>query len=528
MPVTLTIDGQEVTVPKGTTILEAAKTIGQQVPHYCYHPGMSSPAMCRLCLVEVEGAPKPMPSCVTTVMDGQVVHTQSEEATASRKAVLEFYLVNHPLDCPICDMSGECSLQDYVHEEGRDSGRSREPKRVFGRDDFGGDVLFYGDRCVMCTRCVRFMSEVEQDTRLTVVDRGNRSVIDTFFEEGLDGTNWHGNIVDICPVGALVSKDFLHKARAWDLEHTPSICTSCSQGCNIDLHTRDNLVQRLKPRENLDVNGWWMCDHGRENYEWINQGTRIEAPLVRDGNGGSKAVDWKEVLGALLEQANGAGAVKAVASPLASNEDLGALKALVEALGGGETVYRSARAEEEIVLKGFPSLARRKDLAANTTGAELMGLERAGADDATGGLADVAGHDGVLVVLGDALEDQPADFGKNAALYVFLGSHESEASANASFVLPVTTFAEQEGTFTNVAGRVQRFWPGLQAPGMARPPWLILGALVAELTAADLPRTAADAFAALASAVPAFSGLTYDDIGTRGALVNEPVQLSGD
>ena len=528
MPVTLTIDGQEVTVPKGTTILEAAKTIGQQVPHYCYHPGMSSPAMCRLCLVEVEGAPKPMPSCVTTVMDGQVVHTQSEEATASRKAVLEFYLVNHPLDCPICDMSGECSLQDYVHEEGRDSGRSREPKRVFGRDDFGGDVLFYGDRCVMCTRCVRFMSEVEQDTRLTVVDRGNRSVIDTFFEEGLDGTNWHGNIVDICPVGALVSKDFLHKARAWDLEHTPSISTSCSQGCNIDLHTRDNLVQRLKPRENLDVNGWWMCDHGRENYEWINQGTRIEAPLVRDPDGGSKAVGWKEALGALLEQANGAGAVKAVASPLASNEDLGALKALVEALGGGETVYRSARVEEEIVLKGFPSLARRKDLAANTTGAELMGLERAGVDDATGGLADVAGHDGVLVVLGDALEDQPADFGKNAALYVFLGSHESEASANASFVLPVTTFAEQEGTFTNVAGRVQRFWPGLQAPGMARPPWLILGALVAELTEADLPRTAADAFAALASAVPAFSGLTYDDIGTRGALVNEPVQLSGD
>ncbi|HIF23740.1 MAG TPA: 2Fe-2S iron-sulfur cluster binding domain-containing protein [Gemmatimonadetes bacterium] len=247
MPVTLTIDGHEVTVPKGTTILEAAKRIGQKVPHYCYHPGMSSPAMCRLCLVEVEGAPKPMPSCVTTVMDGQVVHTQSDQAKSNRQAVLEFYLVNHPLDCPICDMSGECNLQDYVHEEGRESGRSREPKRIFGRDDFGGDVLFYGDRCVMCTRCVRFMSEVEQDSRLTVVERGSRSVIDTFFDEGLDGTHWHGNIVDICPVGALVSKDFLYKARAWDLEHTPSVCTSCSQGCNIELHTRDNLVQRLKP-----------------------------------------------------------------------------------------------------------------------------------------------------------------------------------------------------------------------------------------------------------------------------------------
>ena len=528
MAVTLTIDGQEVTVPKGTTILEAAKTVGEVVPHYCYHPGMSSPAMCRLCLVEVEGAPKPMPSCVTTVMDGQVVYTQSEHAKASRQGVLEFYLVNHPLDCPICDMSGECDLQDYVHEEGRDSGRSREPKRVFGRDDFGGDVLFYGDRCVMCTRCVRFMSEVEQDARLTVVDRGNRSVIDTFFEEGLDGTHWHGNIVDICPVGALVSKDFLHKARAWDLEHTPSICTSCSQGCNIDLHTRDNLVQRLKPRENLDVNGWWMCDHGRGNYEWINRGGRIEAPLVRDGNGGSKAVGWKEALGALLETAEGAGPVKAVASASASNEDLGLLRGLVEALGGGDIVYRSARAEDEIVLKGFPSLARRKDLAANTVGAELIGLERAGADDATGGLEGVAGHDGVLVVLADALEDQDGDFGKNAALYVFLGSHESAAAANAHFVLPVTTFAEQEGTFTNVGGRVQRFWPGLQAPGMARPAWLILGALVGELTETDGPRSAADAFKALATAVPAFSGLTYDDIGTRGAVVNEPVSLSGD
>ena len=201
--VTFTIDGQEVSVPKGTTILEAAKQLGTEVPHYCYHPGLSSPAQCRLCLVEVEGAPKPMPSCVTGAMDGQVVRTMSAEAKAHREGVLEFYLLNHPLDCPICDMSGECNLQDYVHIEGRKHGRGVEPKRVFGRDDFGGDVLFYGDRCVMCTRCVRFMAEVEQDERLTVVERGNRSVIDTFFEEGLEGTHWHGNIVDICPVGAV-------------------------------------------------------------------------------------------------------------------------------------------------------------------------------------------------------------------------------------------------------------------------------------------------------------------------------------
>jgi NADH-quinone oxidoreductase subunit G len=324
--------------------------------------------MCRLCLVEVEGAPKPMPSCVTTAMDGQVVRTQSESALDVREGVLEFYLVNHPLDCPICDMSGECNLQDYVHSEGREHGRSREPKRVFGRDDFGGDVLYYGDRCVMCTRCVRFMSEVEQDHRLTVVERGNRSVIDTFFDEGLEGTYWHGNVVDICPVGALVSKDFLYKARAWDLEHTPSVCPGCAQGCNIDLHTRDNLVQRVKPRENLEVNGWWMCDYGRLNYEWINHGHRLEAPLVRVGE--RKAMGWKAALRALLDQAATleGKSVKAVASPYASNEDLGAFAALVRALGGGDIVYRSAMAEDEVPLKGFPQLARRKELAPNGRG----------------------------------------------------------------------------------------------------------------------------------------------------------------
>jgi NADH-quinone oxidoreductase subunit G len=527
--VTLTIDGQEVSVRKGMTILEAAKTLGTEVPHYCYHPGLSSPAMCRLCLVEVEGAPKPMPSCVTTVADGQTVRTLSEEAKANRKSVLEFYLVNHPLDCPICDMSGECHLQDYVHSEGRGHGRGREPKRVFGRDDFGGDVLFYGDRCVMCTRCVRFMSEVEQDHRLTVVERGSRSVIDTFFEEGLAGTYWHGNIVDICPVGALVSKDFLHKARAWDLEHTPSVCPSCSQGCNVELHTRDNLVQRIKPRENIEVNAWWICDYGRHNYEWINQGGRIEAPLVRRDDGRS-AVGWKEALRALLEATSRlkSTSVRAVASARASNEDLAALAEFVGALGSGETVYRSARAEEEVPLKGFPTLARRKELAPNTSGAELLGMKRVGSDDATSGLDAVAAHSGVVLVLGDDLADQEASFGERAELYVYLGHHESAAAERADFVLPITTFAEQEGSFTNHEGRVQRFWPALRPPGMARPAWLILGALLAEMTEEPAPRSAAEAFASLSAAVSAYSGMSYDDIGGGGAVVNTHLSLSGD
>jgi NADH-quinone oxidoreductase subunit G len=527
--VTLTIDGRELTVPKGTTLLKAAESLGTKVPHYCYQDGLSSPAMCRLCLVEVEGAPKLQPSCVTTVQDGQVVRTDSDKALAMRRGVLEFYLVNHPLDCPICDMAGECKLQDYAHAEGRAHGRSREPKRVFGRDDFGADVLFYGDRCVMCTRCVRFMNEMEQDPRLAVVERGDRSVIDTFFDRGLDGTHWSGNIVDICPVGALVSKDFLHKQRAWDLDHTPSICPSCSQGCNIDLHTRDNLVQRLKPRANLDVNAYWMCDYGRLNHEQANRRDRNEVPLVSRG-GRQTAMGWKEALTALLERVAAVDGqpVRAVASPFASTEDLAALSGLVAQLGSGDVVYRMPRADDEVVMKGFPTLARRRDLAPNGRGADLLDMVRVGGDDGAGGLEAVAAHVGVVLVLGDALADHDASFGSGAALYVYLGAHQTPAASAAHFVLPLTTFAEQEGTFTNHEGRVQRFWPGLEAPGAARPAWLVLGALLAELGGGEVPESAAAAFDAFVAPRAPFQGLDYASIGTRGAVVNEPVRLAGD
>ena len=526
--VTLTIDGQEVSVPKGTTILQAAQGMGTEVPHYCYHPGLSSPAMCRLCLVEVEGAPKLLPSCTTQVAPDQVVHTDSEQAHRMRTGVLEFYLVNHPLDCPICDQSAECNLQDYVFEEGREHGRGREPKRVFGRDDFGGDVLFYGARCVMCTRCVRFMNEMEKNPLLSVVERGSRSVIDTFFETGLGEADWAGNVVDICPVGALVSKDFLYKARAWDLEHTPSICPNCSQGCNIDLHTRDNLVHRMKPRHNSSVNGYWICDYGRGRYEWLNRGDRLEAPVVRS-SGRSTAMGWKEALAALAEtMEDHTGGVKAVVSPFWSNEDLGAVASLVDALGGGEVVYRSPRGGEEVALAGYEGLARRKDLAPNVRGAELFGFKRVGDDSGQGGLDEVAGHTGVILVLGDALEDAPEGFGAQAKTVVYMGAYASQPLASAGFALPTTTFAEQEGTFTNHDGRVQGFWKALDAPGAARPAWLVLGALVGALEDHEGPRNAGQAFALLGKHVPAYEGITYEDVNHAGAVIDETVPMAGD
>lgn len=518
--VALTIDGRQVVVPNGSSLLQAAAVAGIEVPHYCYHPGLSAPAQCRVCLVEVEGAPKLQPSCVTMAQDGQVVRTDSDEALKMRQGVFEFYLVNHPLDCPICDMSGECKLQDYVFAEGRKHGRAHEPKRVFGRDDFGGDVLYYGDRCVMCTRCVRFMEEVAGDPRLTVVERGSRAVIDTFFDQGLEDASYAGNVVDICPVGALVSKDFLHKARAWDLDHTPTLCAGCSQGCNVELHTRDNLVQRIKPRENQEVNGHWMCDYGRESYEWINRPERLASPLVGRGSQ-RKESEWREALGSLhqrLVELRGA-EVMVVASPLWPNEGLAALDAVAQAAGSvAARLFRSPRAPDEEPLPGFPLLIRRRDLAPNVDGAGLLGFQRAGDDQGEGGLDDVAGHDGVLLVLGDELRDQPEEFGAKAALFVYLGAHDSPAAASADFVLPVTTFAEQEGTFVNAQGRVQRLQPALRPPGTARPAWLALRALAAALAGQQAPPSrAAGAFAALAAAHPAFAGLEYDALGALGA-----------
>ena len=514
--VTCTIDGLEVVVPKGTRIIDAAARVGADIPHYCYHPGLSSPAQCRLCLVEVEKAPKLVPSCSATVADGNVIHTQSEKALEAREGVLEFYLVNHPLDCPVCDQAGECKLQDYVSAEGPAMGRTKEPKRVLGRDDFGGDVLFYADRCVMCTRCVRFMREVAQDERLTVVQRGSRNVIDTFFDEGLEGNVWADNVVDLCPVGALVSKDFLHKARAWDLDRHPSICPNCTQGCNVRLETRDNQVMRMKPRPNEEVNSHWMCDYGRLNYSWINRGNRIEAPLVRDGDRLSP-VTWSGALTRLVDLVSAAqGQARAVVSPFMSNEDLGALRRVLDAAGFGGGVFRVEQGEE-IVLPGFPALALRNDRAANVPGAELFGFTRAGGPDATGGLEEAAAHTGVLFVLGDELRDAPADFGRNAALYVYVGHFlTSQAARNAHVVLPATTFAEMEGSFTNLQRRVQRFWPSLMAPGMARPAWQILGVLHAGVTGGEVPGTPADAFAALGGVRAEFAGLDWAELGSQG------------
>ena len=507
--INLTIEGRAVSVPDGTSILEAAKAAGVLVPHYCYHPGLPVAGVCRMCLVEVEKAPKLAPSCATAVAEGQVVHVHSSKALDARKGVLEMLLINHPLDCPICDQSGECELQDYTYQEGRAEGRLRDPKRFNPVEDFGGDVMYVANCCILCTRCVRFMEDVAHDPVLNVSERGDRALIGKF--EGKDLTHpWAGNVIDLCPVGALLSKDSLNKVRAWEVDRTASVCPGCSQGCNMIVETRDNMVVRLRPRPNEDVNQYFMCDQGRLDYRWMNRQDRVELPMVRLGVALASA-DWEAAVSAAASVLSGKRAF-VLASPNLPNETLFLLSSLIKKTNGSGA-FR-VRQGEEAPLAGVPDLARRADLAANGRGAELMGLAR---DHAP--LSKLQNGD-VLIVADEELVGLDApDVAKASAIIVIGTTLPAWARHAASVVLPITNMAEEEGTFTNLRGRVQRFRQAKSGPGFTRPSWLVVADLLAALGVSANYMLANDVFAALASSHPEFAGMSYDTLGLRGAPV---------
>jgi NADH-quinone oxidoreductase subunit G len=477
--VKLTIEGREVEVPPGTSVLEAAKQVGVLVPHYCYHPGLPVAGSCRMCLVDIEKSPKPQPSCATPVAPGMVVKVHSEQAEAARRAVLEFLLINHPLDCPICDKSGECSLQDYTEQEGRASGRYADyPKRYNPVEDFGPDILYVPNRCVLCTRCVRFMEDVAREPTLNVEERGDRAHIGVFQGRQLDNP-WSGNVVDICPVGSLLSKDFLNKARVWDFDRTPSVCPGCTQGCNVTLETRENTVVRVKPRPNPAVNRWWMCDHGRLNYAWLNRSDRIEAPLVhRDGR--LVPVGWDEALARAAELIRSAdGPWVGLVSPGASCEALEAAAKLLQA-HRGSGAFRVAEGSEA-PLPGVPDLALRKERAPNVNGALAAGFTRDWA-----AAIEAAKRAAIVLALDEDLADvaQPLTAGR----LIYVGTVLPAAARAAAVVLPCANVAEEEGTFENLRGVRQRYAQAKTPPGMARPAaWILVGVLEAAGRAAGAP-----------------------------------------
>ncbi|MDH5234913.1 MAG: 2Fe-2S iron-sulfur cluster-binding protein [Gemmatimonadota bacterium] len=507
--VNLTIEGRAVSVPDGTTILEAAKTAGVLVPHYCYHPGLPVAGVCRMCLVEVEKMPKLAPSCATNVGEGQVVHVHSEKALEARKGVLELLLINHPLDCPICDQAGECELQDYTFQEGRADSRYREPKRFNPVEDFGGDVLYVTNRCILCTRCVRFMDDVHHEPVLNVSERGDRAVIGKASDHDLTQP-WAANVIDLCPVGALVSKDFLNKARAWELDRTASVCTGCSQGCNTILETRDNVVVRQKPRANEQVNHFYICDEGRLDYRWLNRPDRIAAPKVPRA-GMLAPADWEIAIAAAAKALTGSRAY-VVANPKLSNEALFLLKQVIGATKG-EGVFRCATGPEAS-LPGVPDLALRADRAANVAGAEALGFKRRDADP-LGGLQS----GDVLVLADDELSGLDVSVVRRAAAVIVIGTVMPVGLPMPAAVLPIANVAEEEGTFTNLRGRVQRFLQAKAAPGLARPSWYVLGDLVNAIGIEGEFLLPSNVFAALVKSEKGFAGLSYERLGLSGATM---------
>ncbi len=520
----ITVDGREYEVESGRTILQALDDLGLlmsevDIPHYCWHPKLSIDGSCRLCQVEVEGIPKLQIACNTLVQDGMVVRTQNERVQRAREGVMELLLVNHPLDCPICDQAGECKLQDYAFEYGVPHARTKEPRRALKkRVDLGPTILLDQERCILCRRCVRFCCEVPETGELGVFARGDRSVLDTFPGMELDNP-YSMNVADICPVGALTTKDFRFKIRVWFLEDVPGVCTGCANGCNVHLGVANNKVYRYVPRRNDAVNETWICDAGRLSYREIGAPDRLQHPQVRGADGRLAVVPLADAIAAAAGRlrktldGHGPGAVAALASPHATNEDLFVLRRLLAALGAETAGFAVVRGEADALLV-------KQEKAANAAGARALGF-----GDAASVLERVRSRDvRALVALGHDVLGAGHLHGDLSALagletVIWLDTHRAALESAAHVVIPVRHAAEKDGTLTNHAGRVQRVRPAVEPAFEARSEGEVLWRLGAEL-GLDGFEGGYDVRAvskALAEAVPAFRGLDLDAVGEGGA-----------
>jgi len=504
--VTLTIDGVEVVAKPGTNLIEAANAVDIEIPFYCYHKRLTIAANCRMCLVKVSNSPKLQPGCQTVVAEGITVTTKSPEVRDSQRAVQEFLLYNHPVDCAICDQAGECKLQDYYMEFDHKPARPTQPKVLrHKRKELGPSVVLDQERCILCTRCVRFMREVPKEPQLGVFGRGNREYIDVF--PGVPLTSkYAGNTVDICPVGALLSRDFRFKARAFFLTATPSICSGCSRGCNTYLDWYDRVSYRYRPRENDAVNQAWMCDDGRLTYHRFN-----ESRVNRAAQGGQAVAmsaalrSAAEKLGPHLKTAN----LAVVVSPQLSNEDLLMVLLFAKDGLGATSIYESgfADGDEDALLIKADKNPNRKGLALI---AKAFGLS-------VKPVADLAQH-ASLKALYAAGAESPSDAAlatavARAEVSVVQAFNHNAATAAAGILLPAAPHSETAGSFTNFEGRVQRFEQAYPPQEDARPHWRLALDLWIELGYVGRYRTARELFLDLGQRVPEMAKVNWDDLG---------------
>jgi NADH-quinone oxidoreductase subunit G len=516
--ITLKIDGKEITVAEGTNLVQAAAVAGIDIPTYCYHPGLSVVGQCRICFVEVVGMPRLVTACSTPVQPDMVVLTSSDRVREARAAVMEFLLENHPLDCPVCDQAGECGLQDYSVEHGLDSTHMVDTRRTFPgfeRRMIGPHVVQNQNRCIHCTRCIRFTTEIAETSDLTMKSRGNHSYIDTFDGEPFDNP-WSACAADVCPVGALTVSEFRFRARVWHLEETESICPGCSIGCNIELGHLEGEVHRFVPRANIEVNGWWMCDYGRFLAEGLNYRT-VEVPIRRTADG-ERRVSWESALTEVAQWLREAPKPLVIASANLSNEAMYAIRRNLVQGAHISVVVPVDRGEVRRIKNGRGAWIECTDAHPNTTGARQLGLPLADAASLESYLRDGTGP--VLILDAHAhpwlMSDAVAAIAAERKVAV-LARYGTPLVTSASIVLPLASWAETEGTYTSSTGRVQLARRALHPRGQARVAWEVVHELAVELgIEQERAVSARILFAEMAAEVAAFSGMTW------GRLQNEP------
>ena len=551
----INLDGKTIEFKQGQTIIEAARDHGIEIPHFCWHPELSVSGNCRICLVEVEKMPKLVIACSTLASEGMVVHTKNEKVVAAQNAVMEFLLINHPLDCPICDEAGECKLQDYAYKYGVGESRFVEEKvHKDKRVALGPRVMFDGERCISCSRCIRFCEEIAKDPELTFVKRGDRVTIVTYPGEELDNP-YSMNVVDICPVGALTSRDFRFKARVWDMSSTNSVCVGCSRGCNTEIWVRNNEVLRLVPRHNEEVNSYWMCDHGRLNtFKFVNADTRINFPHIRK-DGQLVEISWDDAISETVSKLKSfkQDQIAVIGSPYATCEDN------YLAAKFARTVLQTGNLD--FIRHIDPSFAddilRTEDITPNSLGAELVSIQPSKTGSDIQGILNAIKEKKIkaLYLIEDDIVEAYPEFENSIAgleLFIVHSTNHNRSTALADLIFPAATFAEKNGTFVNVSGVVQRIRPAISVveqdralDGMsmsrldkfgtkwdrwasgkkinALPTWKILTLLAKAMGSKLKYNMAEEVFAEMANSIDAFKGLDYDVIGELGAKIKSEI-----
>ena len=518
------LDGKTVEFEPGEKILSAAMRAGIQIPHYCYHPGMSVVATCRMCMVDVidmgngRPAPKLQTSCSMDAVEGMKVETMNEKVKDAKELVMEYLLINHPLDCPICDQSGECVLQDYSFEFGSGKSEMEYSKRVYGWRDIGTFVALERNRCIHCTRCDRFTREITGTNEFGMFNRGHELTVDTYSDRPMTN-QFQGNMADICPVGAITEKEFRFKRRVWKLKKTPSICVGCSTGCNVTIEYDKNEVFRLKPRDNPDVNKWWMCDQGRLTYKDLNiREKRIAHPLGKTVEG-FQEISWENAFSAIREKISElqptSNEVIGLVDTHASNEELYLFKKLLKEGFDSDQLFFPDLEWEQPVSDFFINSLITSDKNPNRAGARMLGLK--GAKSSEEVTSKIPTGTKVLLVFGKPFEDENLlSQAGNIPLVINIAAWQSGWSETADVTLPGRLHSEKDATYTNKAGRVQRVNTAIRAFHKTRPDWMILCGLMELLDVDNKADSAEAVFQELSENEKGFQGLQWESIGSDG------------